>query len=665
MAELSTSRVTRRPRLRRLIPAPLPCLNENQPAPQPHPLFLFVASVWLGLITGPAEVGLVLLQKHLRDGTPGFFQMNRQIVWMIPLFHLLLFIAAGATIGLTARFRSKFSSPRAAFFLGFLALSSLALAVRSIHWAASLVLVMGLSYRLAPWLERFCLTSRRLVVRSFPLTVAGFLSLFGVSIGAETWAESRSLANLTRASSDAPNVVLIVMDTVSASHMSLHGYSRATTPNLARLASRGVRFENARSTAPWTLPSHASLFTGRWPHELAVGYHQPLGSGNPTLAEALRDQGYATGGFVANTLYCSAETGLSRGFIHYEDHDLSPLAVLHSAAFGRVVLAKLVAFVAQQAGVGVRLFSSDATASTTTGAGVTPPARPYKDSSRLCRDALRWLDQHEGRPRFLFLNLFDAHTPYLKPADGAAHFGRVPQTRADYAVLNAFWEADKNRLSARDIELARDAYDDCLAHLDHQVGRLFDELDRRGVLGNSIVIITSDHGEQFGEHGLFGHASSLYRGEVHVPLLVIAPGRVPEGRVVQAPVSLRNVPATVLDLIGDLRSPRFPGTSLARHWRATLPVSLREVEVDPVLSEVFAPAKNSPNHGRSPVFRGSMSSLIVDDKVYIRHEDGAEELYDLESDPTESRNLALSPTAGPALAAARRAWDQACDRQPH
>ena len=132
------------------------------------------------------------------------------------------------------------------------------------------------------------------------------------------------MANLPQADSGTPNVLLIVMDTVSAQHMSLYGYPRDTTPNLARLARKGVRFQHARSTAPWTLPSHASMFTGRWPHDLSVGYGQPLDASAPTLAESLRDRGYATGGFVANTLYCSAETGLNRGFIHYEDHELTP-----------------------------------------------------------------------------------------------------------------------------------------------------------------------------------------------------------------------------------------------------------------------------------------------------------------------------------------------------
>ena len=137
---------------------------------------------------------------------------------------------------------------------------------------------------------------------------------------------------------DSPNVLLIVLDTVRADHLSLYGYRRATSPTLARLAKRGIRFDEARATAPWTLPSHASMFTGRWPHELEVRWLAPLRWNFPTLAEYLGSQGYATAGFVANTLYCSYDTGLDRGFTHYEDYilDLERLSPLRTALlFGR------------------------------------------------------------------------------------------------------------------------------------------------------------------------------------------------------------------------------------------------------------------------------------------------------------------------------------------
>lgn len=656
MTDQATRSTTRRPRLRRLLPTK-PQQHQSPtgfvPAERPHPLRVLAVSLWFGLLTGPAELALVLVQKHIRDGTPGFFQMNRQIAWMIPLFHILLFGAIGGLLAILAGTWSRFSTRRAGFFLSFISLVSLSLAIRSIHPIASAILAFGLAYRLAPLVERSCLHSARFVLPTYPVLGGIVLVLFGLSIGRETWTEQRALANLPTASSDSPHIVFVVMDTVGANHLSLYGYSRNTSPHLASLARRGVRFEHARSTAPWTLPSHASMFTGRWPHDLSVGYNRPLDRAAPTLAEALQARGYATGGFIANTLYCSAETGLDRGFIHFEDHEISPASVLHSAAFGQVVLGKL-------AGVATRSIQSPARSSP---ARTTTSPRPYKDSSRVRRDALDWLAQQKGRPAFLFLNLFDAHTPYVMPDGCAEHFGRRPDTRADYSLLNAFWDTDKQRLSASEIELARDAYDDCIAHMDAQLGQLVADLDRQGILENTVLVITADHGEQFGEHGLFGHASSLYRGEVHVPLLIVAPGRIPAGLSVEAPVSLRNLPATVLDLVDARETHVFPGQSLARYWdsRAAEP----NASWDPVLSEVSAPAKNNPNHGRSPVFRGSMSSLVLDGKVYIRNGDGREELYDLTSDPTESQNLVAKPESAPVLATVRAALDQTLQPERH
>ena len=135
--------------------------------------------------------------------------------------------------------------------------------------------------------------------------------------------ESRPLPQAT-----APNVLLIVLDTVRADHLSLYGYERPTSPNLERFARTGIRFDRARATSPWTLPSHASMFTGRWPSELGEEWITPLRSNFPTLAEFLGDHGYATAGFVGNVEYCSAETGLARGFTSYDDYSTEKLSPL-------------------------------------------------------------------------------------------------------------------------------------------------------------------------------------------------------------------------------------------------------------------------------------------------------------------------------------------------
>jgi arylsulfatase A-like enzyme len=133
-------------------------------------------------------------------------------------------------------------------------------------------------------------------------------------------------------------VILVVLDTVRASSLSLHGYTKPTSPSLERLATQAFTFRTAIAPASWTLPSHASMFTGRWPHELSTGPWSPLDGTFPTLAEYLRDRGYMTAGFVANREYCSYEFGLSRGFVHYEDYRATPGQALLYTSIGQTAM---------------------------------------------------------------------------------------------------------------------------------------------------------------------------------------------------------------------------------------------------------------------------------------------------------------------------------------
>ena len=198
---------------------------------------------------------------------------------------------------------------------------------------------------------------------------------------------------------------------------------------------------------------------------------------------------------------------------------------------------------------------------------------------------------------------------------------------------------DKQRLPERYSSLAHDAYDNCLAYLDEQLGKLFDELTRRGVVDRTAVIITSDHGEGLGEHELFTHGESLYRTEIGVPLLILTPSHRPSGAVVWETVSLRDLPATIVDMIGLANMSPFPGRSLARFW-AERPAGGDRGEPEVALSELGAPNPTDPNHGRSPIHRGSLISLAEGDFVYIFNDgDGAEELFNQRIDPNEVNNL--------------------------
>jgi arylsulfatase A-like enzyme len=180
-----------------------------------------------------------------------------------------------------------------------------------------------------------------------------------------------------------------------------------------------------------------------------------------------------------------------------------------------------------------------------------------------------------------------------------------------------------------------DAYEGEIAYLDHQLGVLFDELRKRDLLTKTLVIITSDHGEQFGEHGLFGHTNSLYRPLLHIPLVIVNPPSVPSGKRVQEAVTLSELPSTVLDLIGLEDKLGFPGTSLARHWDGT-PIDSRKGT--PVVSGIRKLIRRPKD---LPASRGDMDSLVAGGYHYIRNQgDGREELFDFHNDPLEEYNLA-------------------------
>jgi arylsulfatase A-like enzyme len=438
----------------------------------------------------------------------------------------------------------------------------------------------------------------------------------------------------------APNVLLIVWDTVRARNLSLHGYLRPTTPNLERLAARGVRFDQAFATAPWTLPSHASLFTGRWPHELSAGWRVPLDDTYPTLAEYLGAHGYDTAGFVGNLDYCSRETGLNRGFAHFEDYPLELWDI-----FSRYTGIGSRLDVITPASVINRILKRFRGATY----DVTPRAKEHaKNAAAIDRSFLDWLSwqQTRHRPFFAFLNYNDAHSPYEISDRSTPAFGLRPTSYLDRLILKSWDTLDKAQISIGHVQMATDVYDDSIFYLDRRLGVLLTELGARGALEDTLVILAADHGEHLGDHLLFLHGCSLYRQLVEVPLVVVAPRRVPAGRVVTEAVSLRDIPATVVDLLGLARAAPFPGQSLARFW--TGDEKARADRAEPILMETGKPL-GLANQGREPAARGPMNSLVLEGMHYIRTADGLEELYLLDADPDELSNLAPYPSALAAL----------------
>jgi arylsulfatase A-like enzyme len=610
------------------------------------PLDVLFLSAWCGLAGGLLEVGTKVLCRNINP-TNRMYQVSRHFVWLAPLTYLLLFVAMGLFLAAVTRLwprRGGWLSRHLIVACGLV--PAFIVAGPQIYVEAWMIVALGIASRLVPMLERRAIGLRRWILWSFP----GLLGLVLVMAGwvfAADWIKERREARRPLPPADSPNVLLIVMDTVRADRLSLYGYHRATTPKLEQLAKLGIRFDSVRATAPWTLPSHASMFTGRWPHELGVEWMTPLGGKFPTLAEYLGSHGYATAGFAANTLFCSYDTGIDRGFAHYKDYELGSLDAIRTAHVVDLALKPVIALALTYG----RSFD-------------TGPLRPVQEGllgwllarNRISARAINqkfvdWLARRRepGRPFFAFLNYFDAHLPYVPPTIAQHHFGLRPQSFADAKVLDGWRDIKKHKLPLYFQTLARDAYDNCLAYLDQQLGELFQELQRCGELDRTLVIVTSDHGEGLGEHDLFDHGESLYRTEISVPLLIVAPSRSRSQGEVSETVSLRNLPATILDLVGLGANSPFPGPSLANLWRRSSP-DPGSVTIDGVISELTGPNPSDPNEGRSPAKRGPLISLAEDDFVYIRNEgDGAEELFNERDDPGELRNLAGAEALQPVL----------------
>jgi arylsulfatase A-like enzyme len=423
------------------------------------------------------------------------------------------------------------------------------------------------------------------------------------AVAAEGIAEHAARTRLSTPSSGAPNVLLLVLDTVRASRMSLYGYGRPTTPFLEKLAAQGVTFEWAISPSSWTLPSHAGMFTGHLPEELGVGFRSPLDTARPTLAEELSQLGYLTGGFVANGLYCHRESGLGRGFLHYEDFRVSPSEGLLSFALGRTV--------ANSSRVRQVVGAYDIIG--------------RKTAADINRDFLAWMEPAD-RPFFAFLNYLDAHEPYEAPPAFQAMFGPVDELRPwqyDHELRVATHWGPRG-MSRPEAEAQSNAYDAAIAYLDDEIGHLVGELDRRGRLANTVLIVTSDHGEHFGEYKRWRHGDGLYLPAIHVPLIVSSPGRVPPGRRIEVPVSLGDVGQTIFDLATGSESTRLAGRSLKASWNHT---SERDGDRAPVISQF----RDVPGHPYAV-------SVISEGFQYIRTEwpdRSQEELYGLESSARE------------------------------
>jgi arylsulfatase A-like enzyme len=571
-----------------------------------------------------AEIALIVGARVILHR---YTMLNPQGVWLAPIANaLVLLVPLGVVYLVARRWGHAWAIAAVAFVASAVVVAEPLMVLKErLHPAALLVLSIGIATQVSRFsLARpalFARATRALTLAMLVVSVVG-----GIAFNANRWwSERRAVAALGDAPDESPNVILLVLDTVRALSLGAYGYDRPNTPFLSELAARGVRFDRAISSAPWTLPSHATMFTGRYPHELSAGWADPLDDTYPTLAERLSAQGYLTLGVAANLHYCSYEFGLTRGFARYRDYDVSVSEMMRTSKIAHAAVSLVNSF----------------------GGREISPGR--QSATRINERLLSLLDARGDRPVFVFANYYDAHGPYNPdPPYDTLYLGRQPSMRD--SGIDTFTDADVRDLQA--------AYDASIAWLDAQLRDLFTRLESRGLLENTLVIVTSDHGEEFNEHGLLNHGSSLYFPSVHVPLLVVHPGSVPAATVVEEPVTLRDLPATILEAVRAPASASLPGESLARWWRGG--EDAEGGAGSPLIAEVDY-AQNLPK--TFAISKGDMKSQVVDGHRYILRGDGHGELFDIRGDPWEQREL-TGNAADSARAAALRAAVSRIPRRP-
>jgi arylsulfatase A-like enzyme len=390
-----------------------------------------------------------------------------------------------------------------------------------------------------------------------------------------------------------PNVIIITMDTMRADHLGCYGYERPTSPCIDALAQKATVYTNALATSSWTVPSHASLFTGMYPFE--HGSHafrvqrttllvNPLHEDRVTLAEVFETEGYRTGAFTANTAWMAKRMKLDQGFQTYVNNRI------YSGPLNELVLAWL----------------------------REPP------------------DDQPDRRFFLFVNYLDTHRPYntTRPAPFLERPAESDNGDAvKQLVRKVMPKKGEGEIPHDLVQTVVDQYDTGVWNLDAEIGALIDSLEALGLYDNTMIVLTSDHGEFFGEHYLVEHSKDIYEEAIWVPLVIKNPGQ-RGGRVDHRPATSNDIPNLVLSQCGDLGAKyldRFkdaPGNH-------------------EVITELYYSRRPHLLEWKKR-FDRIRTAIYVDPYKFIHSTDGNHELYDLHADRAESNNLF---TARPDVAA--------------
>ena len=465
----------------------------------------------------------------------------------------------------------------------------------------AIIMIFGFMKSIAPEIHA-SVPSRYFTGASLMMLIVSFLALvFQTPIAAGSKKQHGQNVSL-------PNVILITLDTTRADHLTPYGYKRDTTPFLAKLASEGVLFENAFAVSSWTLPSHSSIFTGKLPSVHGATYqHLWLDSSEDCLAEILKRKGYQTAAFVSGPFLLAA-FNVTQGFEYYDDQ-LDPLSGIQRLMFVKVIrrfYQKPLWWVDGQ-----------------------------RNAIEVNQQLFKWFDHNSKRkPFFAFINYFDPHDPYLPPAAYSKMYrtspsrmnGRIEGIYSDRSTGERIAK-DGKPLREDDYEALKALYDGEIRFMDDQLSKLFDYLRQNSLLSNTLVVITSDHGESIGEHKILDHGHALYEEQIRVPLLMIGPN-IPKGKRISGIIRNIDILPTLMEYL-KLTSPSdIQGKSFLSNL-ADVPHDGRIY-----VGEIF----QDPNT-RVKRFQRDLKGRRDRASKLLWASNHRHEFYDLLSDPAENHDL--------------------------
>lgn len=399
------------------------------------------------------------------------------------------------------------------------------------------------------------------------------------------------------------NVILISIDDLRADHLGINGYKRNISPNIDSFFRDAVNFKNTSTAAPWTLPSFASMLTSHYPKKLDVEITTDiLPQETKTVAEIFKENNYTTAAF-SNGAFVTKGQGFAQGFDEFYE------------------------------------------------------SQEWQDAQKVKSDVTAWLSNNHQKKFFLFLRPFHIHDPYIPKEETIKKLDPGYTDNLDKLDISQIVKLNKGeiKLSPKDLERISTLYDAEISEIDQSMGAIFAKLDELNLNQNTIVILTGDHGEEFGERGVWGmHAYSLYEELLHVPLLFKIPAQ--KNYATAQQVSLIDIVPTILDLVGLKKPDGFDGLSLVKLIKDNQDISLSDrsiyaetsVKKDFMLS-VIAQGEDAMIRGNFLPQKRQAGTPIPEAKMVkqgnfklIQNFDGTLELYNLENDPKEKNNLSTS-----------------------